>query len=590
MSAKFTQRRLAAILAADAVGFSRLMGRDEEGALAAFNAHRVELFDPCVTEHTGRIFKFMGDGFLAEFGSVVDALQCALALQAGMVWRNEEVEPDRRIILRIGINVGDVVIQDDDVFGDGVNIASRLEGFARPGGICMSEDAYRQARGKIDAAYEDLGLQRLKNIVEPVKIYSVAQSETREGQPSATGNAPGMLERPEKPSLLVLPFVLMGSAADWNELADGLTEDLITTLSKISGLLVIARSTSFALADRHDHPAEVAGELGVRHVLSGSVRAAGERVRVSVHLKDGLTGEQLWAERFDRRIEDVFAIQDEITLNVATEMQVQFSEGEQARLRYTTTTNLDAWKYWIRGLGHFRRDVSKAGVGRARDCWEQALALDPKSASLNAMMGLMHWASARYGWWDDRETSLRRSDDYVEAALSLDPQNADAHCARALTLLIRGQHEAAVQSAESAIDLAPGSADIAAFSSLVFNFSGYPDRAKLQIERAMRLSPIYPAWYLGDLGFAQRLLGHYDDAIRAFREYGERHGPGFGQADLTIIYDALTRPDDALEQARQLLAARPDFSIASWRQTQHYSDPARLAADIAALRKARLPE
>lgn len=583
------QRKLAAILAADVVGYSRLMSQDEEGTLAAFNAHRDELIVPSIAEHSGRIFKHTGDGFLAEFSSVVDAVRCATEIQDSMKQRNVGEPEDQVIAFRIGVNVGDVVVQDDDVYGDGVNIAARLEALAPLGGILLSDDAYRQVRGRVKVNFEELGLKELKNIAEPVRVYRVVVNgpDIKTAPPFPTLKKKPDL--PNKPSVAVMPFVNMSGDDEQEDFADGLTEDLITTLSKLSGVFVIARNASFAYKGETRDLRQIAANLGVRYILDGSVRSAAKRIRVSIQLIDAENASPIWAERYDRVIEDVFAIQDEITLSVATELQVQLSEGEQARLRYTTTSNVEAWKHWVQGLAYYRRDVSKEGVGRAKEFWEKAVALDPHSAALNAMLGLIHWASARLGWWNDRETELRQSEQYVEAAISIDDTNADAHCVRALLLQMRGSHDKAVKAAWRAIDLGPGSADIAIFTSLIFNFSGQAEEALVQITKAMRLSPTYPAWYLGDLGFSYRLLGRHEDAIRVFREYGER-SPGFGHIDLAIIYGELSRKEDAAAEAAQLLASRPGFTITSWRESQLYSDPARLEADVTALRETGLPE
>ncbi len=589
MAKERVQRRLAAILAADVAGYSRLMSQDEEGALAAFNAHRRELFEPRIAEHSGRVFKHTGDGFLAEFSSVVDAVRCATEIQDRMKHRNAGVPKDRIIEFRIGVNVGDVIVQNADVYGDGVNVAVRLESIAPLGGILLSEDAYRQARGRVKVEFEELGLKPLKNITEPVRVYRVVGTSPGKGAVQPRPFSRTSLDLPDKPSVAILPFVNTSGDDQQEDFADGLTEDLITTLSKLSGMFVIARNASFAYKGEARDLREIAASLGVRYILDGSVRSAAKRLRVSIQLIDAESGNPVWAERYDRVIEDVFAIQDEITFNVATELQVQLSEGEQARLRYTTTNNLEAWRNWVQGLAYYRRDVSKDGVGRAREFWEEAVALDPHSAALNAMLGLIHAASARFGWWNDRETELAKAERYAEKALSIDASNADAHCVQAMLLLLRGNHDVAVKAAWRAIDLAPGSADIAAFMSLVFNFSGHPEEALVQISKAMRLSPTYPAWYLGDLGFSYRLLSRYEDAIRAFHKYGQL-SPGFGHIDLTIIYGELGRKEDAAAEAEKLLAARPSFTITSWQTSQLYSDPERLQADSRALHEAGLPD
>ena len=303
---------------------------------------------------------------------------------------------------------------------------------------------------------------------------------------------------------------------------------------------------------------------------------------------DATDGTHLWAERYDRAVDDIFAIQDEITLVLATEMQVKLTEGEQARLRYTTTNNVEAWRHWVQGLSHFRQPVTKEKFGPARACWEKALALDPTSAPLNAMLGFMHYADARFDWWDDRETALNKARAYADRALELDPDNADAYTASSLVLLLRGRYGEAVTDARKAVQLAPSSADVATFACFVLASSGFPDEALVQIEKAMALSPNYPANYLGHLGNAYRLSGRFEQAIAAFKAYDARNA-GFGLTDLVIAYQQIDRSELAKQTAERLLTVRRDFTISSWVKTQFRRDIERFEADVAALRAAGLP-
>jgi adenylate cyclase len=585
-------RKLAAILAADVVGYSKLAGSDEDRTLARLRALRSDLIDPTIAVHNGRVVKRTGDGSLVEFRSVVDAVRCAIEVQNGMVERNAGVPPERRIEFRVGIHLGDVVEESDgDLMGDGLNIAARLEGIAKPGAICLSEDAYRQVRARLDLAVTDLGPTQLKNIAEPVRAYSMevgipAQAKLTAERPTPEPSA--RLAPPDRPSIAVLPFQNMSGDAEQDYFCDGLVEDIITTLSKLTGLRVIARNSSFVYKGRSVDVREAAKQLGVRYVLEGSVRKSGNRIRITAQLIDADNGSHVWAERYDRAIDDIFAIQDEITLVLATEMQVKLTDGEQARLRYTTTNNVEAWNYWVEGLSHYRQPVTKEQWGRARPCWEKALALDPKSAALNAMLGFVHYADARFGWWDDRETALGKARAYADRALELDPNNADAYTTSSLISLLRGHYEEAVVDARRAFALAPGSADAATFACFVLASSGYPEEAVVQIERAMSLSPNYPANYLGHLGNAYRLSGRIEEAIAAFKAYDARH-PGFGLTDLVIAYQQNGQPEEAKQAAKRLLVARRDFTIASWLKTQFRRDTARLEADVAALRAAELP-
>jgi adenylate cyclase len=578
------ERRLAAILAVDVAGYSRLMGIDEEGTLVALKAHRRELVDPKIAEHRGRIVKTTGDGALVEFASAVDAVRCAIEIQRVMAERNADIPEDRRIEFRMGLNVGDIIIDEDDIYGDGVNIAARVETLAIPGSICLSDNAYQQIKGKLALDVSDMGEQQLKNISQPVRVYRVEL-----GGESTTKPIAPTLSFPDTPSIAVLPFQNMSGDVEQDYFCDGLVEDITTTLSKVAELRVIARNSSSVYKGRSVDVREAAKQLGVRYVLEGSVRKSGNRIRVTAQLIDAKDGTHLWAERYDRAVDDIFAIQDEITLVVATEMQVKLTEGEQARLRYTTTNNVEAWTYWVQGLSHFRQRVTKEKFGPARTYWEKALALDPTSASLNAMLGFMHYADARFGWWDDRETALGKARAYADRALELDPENADAYTTSSLVLMMKGRYDEAVAHARRAVQLAPGSADAATFACFVLASSGYPEEALAQIERAMNLSPNYPANYLGHLGNAYRLTGKIEKAITAFKAYDARN-PGSGLTDLVIAYQENGQPDEARRTAERLLAARRDFTIASWLKTQFRRDAARLETDIAALRSVRLPE
>src|SRR5271155_5431311 len=385
MAEERVQRRLAAILSADVVGYSRLMGLDEAGTLSRLNALRHGLIDPAIAAHAGRIVKLMGDGALVEFASAVDAVTCAIEIQRQLREHDADRPEANPIQFRIGINVGDIIIEGEDILGDGVNIAARLEGVAEPGGISISEDAWRQVQGKVAADFIDAGERDLKNIAKPVRVYRVDLGGESRAQPTAAA-----VSSPDTPSIAVLPFQNMSGEAEQDYFCDGLVEDIIPTLSKLAGLRVIARNSSFVYKGRSVDVREAARQLGVRYVLEGSVRKSGNRIRVTAQLIDAKDGAHLWAERYDRAIDDIFAIQDEITLVLATEMQVKLTEGEQARLHYTTTNNVEAWTYWAQGLAHYRQAVTKEQWGRARPCWEKALSLDPKSAALNAMLGFIH--------------------------------------------------------------------------------------------------------------------------------------------------------------------------------------------------------
>ncbi|HEX4408897.1 MAG TPA: adenylate/guanylate cyclase domain-containing protein [Xanthobacteraceae bacterium] len=580
MTAERLQRRLAAILSADVVGYSRLVGADEAGTVARLKALRRDLIDPKIAAHSGRIVKLMGDGALVEFGSAVDAVSCAIEIQKAL--RAYDFGKSEPIQLRIGINVGDIIIDGDDILGDGVNVAARIEGIAASGGISISEDAWRQVHGKVTANFADSGEHSLKNIARPVRVYRIELDAGGTLPPVATAPA-----APEKPSIAVLPFQNMSGDAEQDYFCDGLVEDIITTLSKLGGLRVIARNSTFVYKGRSVDIREAAKQLGVRYVLEGSVRKSGSRIRITAQLIDAKDGTHVWAERYDRGVDDIFAIQDEITLVLATEMQVKLTEGEQARLRYTTTHNVEAWTYWVQGLALYHQAITKDNTVTALRLWEKALALEPNSASLHAMLGFLHSVEARFGW-ADQKTAIAKARAYADRALELDPNNADAYITSSVVNL-RENHDAAVADARKAIALAPSAADVASLAAFVLTHSGYPDEGLIQAEKSMALNPNYPAVYLGIVANAYRLTGRSEEAIAAFKAYHAR-SPGFGLADLVLTYQDMGRAEEAKQAARQLLAARPDFTIAAWFKTQSIRrDTVHVERDAAALRVAGLP-
>ncbi len=566
------------------------MGIDEEGTLARLKAVRKGLVDPTIAKHRGRVVKTTGDGMLVEFASAVDAARSAIEVQRGMAEQNATVPQQIRLEFRIGIHVGDIIIDENDIFGDGVNIAARLEGIAEAGGVCISDDAQRQIRGKIDIAFGDMGPQILKNIVEPMRSWRLLLDENTPSKRSEKPSSePALLTLPDKPSIAVLPFQNMSGDPEQEHFCDGLVEDIITTLSKLAGLRVIARNSTFVYKGRSVDIREAARQLGVRYVLEGSVRKSGNRIRITAQLIDATDGAHLWAERYDRAMDDIFAIQDEITLVLATEMQVKLTEGEQARLHYTTTSNVEAWTYWVQGMSHHRKAVTKEEYGQARFFWEKALALDPTSAPLNAKLGFLHSLDARFGWWDDREIATDKARAYAERALEIDPGNADAYTASSVVLLVQRLHDEAVAAARMAVKLAPGAADTAELASHVLAASEFPEEAVLMSENAMTLSPNYPAVYLGTLGNAYRLSGRTEQAIAAFQAYHARN-PGFGLTDIVIAYQQTGRPEEARRTAELLLTARPNFTVAAWLKTQFSRrDAAQVEADTAALCAAGLP-
>jgi len=579
------ERRLAAILVADIVGYSRLMNKDEAGTHRAAKATFSEFVEPKADQFRGRIVKGTGDGVLVEFASAVDAVAFAVDIQSGMRERNHNVPESRQILFRIGVNIGDIIIEPDDIYGDGVNIAARLEGLANPGGICISRNVFNQTKNKLDVRFKHMGEQELKNISEAVQVYRVVMSDEDE---AAAAERDEFLPPPDRPSIAVLPFDNMSGDPEQEYFTDGLVDDIITTLSKLSGLLVIARDSCFVFKGRKVDVRQVARELGVRYVLEGSVRIVGKRVRINVQFTDAKIGANIWAERYDRDIGDIFAVQDEVTIALATEMQVQFMEGEQARLQYSTTHNVEAWSNFVKGLHFFRESVSAQSMVQAKEWWEKAIALDPESASLNAMLGFLHCVAARFGWWGGRDSEMLKSANYTKRAIALDSNNAEAHRASGFLHLVQKSHDEAVAEMQEAESLAPNSADIAATASYVFSSSGLAEESVIAIERAIRLHPSHPPRYVGHLGNAYRLAGRFDEAIAAFKKY-DVLSPGFGFVDLVIVYKQLKRNEAAESAAARLLAVRPRFTVRDWIETQLLSDDKRLESEIRALIESGLP-
>jgi adenylate cyclase len=482
------ERKLAAILAADVAGYSRLMGADEEGTLARLKACRRELMDPEIAEHRGRVVKTTGDGILIEFPSVVDAVRCAMDVQRGMAERNADVKDEQRIEFRVGINLGDIMIDAEDIHGDGVNIAARLESIAEPGGICISDSSYQQVRDKLTIHFEDMGVQQLKNIARPVRVYRVPIGR------SAPRERPA-LALPDKPSIAVLPFTNMSVDPEQDYFADGMAEDIITALSHFKALFVIARNSSFTYKGRAVDVKQVGRELGVRYVLEGSVRKGGNRVRVTAQMIDATSGAHIWAERYDRDLSDIFAVQDEITASVAGVIEPALAEAEQQRVLRKPPERLDAWEAYQRGLWHFhkyRPEENKTALA----FFSQAIALDPNFAP-------GHYGYALALQWDIWHFSSRpflevqgTAREEAQIAVSLDDKDAMAHAVLAHMMMWGGEWEAAIAEARTAVALNPNSAFVISMLGCVLGYGGYREEALERLQQAMRASPHDPLIWL----------------------------------------------------------------------------------------------
>jgi adenylate cyclase len=589
MAGQRVERRLAAILAADVTGYSRLMGADEEGTLAALTAHRSELIDPRIAEHRGRIVKTTGDGALVEFASVVDAVRCAVEVQEGMRARNADVPEDQRIEFRIGVNLGDVMIQDDDVFGDGVNVAARLEGLAEPGGVCVSDMVHQSVRSKLELSFDDLGPQQVKNIRDPVHAYRLRGQAPGDG--SATGEG-APLPLPDRPSIAVLPFDNRSGDPEQEYFSDGITEDIITELSKISGVFVIARHSAFIFKGRSVSLKQVGRDLGVRYVLEGSVRKAGNRLRITAQLIDATTDHHLWAERYDRELEDIFAVQDEVAGSVAAALAVALKPEEHERIGRAPTENLEAYDIYLRTRTTLW-PPTRENVLTARSAYRRITDIDPTFSGGHAGLSMTHSFAVIFGHSDRPAEDAARALEAANTAIANDDRFAQAYSALGLAHCVAGRHEMAVAEALRAVELQPGDADAHTFLAIVQFLAGQAEGAYEAITTALRLDPHYVNGpYLNVLGIVCFCAERYEESIEAFKRNIERGGPLGAPALVfrTAAYSALGRIEEAENSAQDLLGFLPGFSSARFGMLRLFSDPEDSQRVIAGLRKAGLPD
>jgi len=556
-------RRLAAILAADVVGFSKMMGADEEGTLARLKALRAELVDPAIAASRGRIFKTTGDGLLVEFPSVVDAVQCAAQVQSAMAERSAAAPEGQKLVFRIGINLGDVIVDGDDLYGDGVNVAARLEGICDVGCVFISGSAHDQVAGKVKLAFEDLGERSLKNIAQPVRVHRVL----REGEAARPASAPApkpasQPARSDKPSIAVLPFQNMSGDAEQEYFSDGITEDIITDLSKLSGLMVIARNSSFTYKGKPVDVREVGRHFGVSHVLEGSVRRAGGRVSITAQLLEAGSAHHVWAERYDRGLEDIFAVQDEITHKIVAALDVKLLRGEQSTVWRHLLKQPETLDAYYHGLDYFNRLTKEANAEAAR-CFERVATAEPDSPLGHLGVAWTELSAFRYGWSDAK--ALERAAERARKALELDESCADAHALLGFYHLLSGRHDDAIAAGERSVALSPNHADNAANLDCSLVVSGRPADAATHMRNAMRLSPVYPTWYLNILGFALYQIGQHDEAEKVL-EAALRREPAYADCRLILAasHHARGRLDDARREAAAVKQHDAGFKLSSF--------------------------
>jgi adenylate cyclase len=588
MAEERLQRRLAAILSADVVGYSRLVGIDEAGTLARLKAIRRDLIDPAIAVHSGRIVKLMGDGALVEFASVVDAVTCAIEIQKQLRERDTSDSDADPIRFRIGINVGDIIIEGDDILGDGVNVAARIEGTAEPGGISISEDAWRQVQGKVAANFVDAGEQSLKNIARPVRVYRLDL-----GQKGATAPKGPLLPSglPDKPSIAVLAFNNMSGDPEQEYFSDGICEDIITDLSKLSELHVIARNSSFTYKGKPVDVKQVGRELGVRYVLEGSVRKAGNRVRVTGQLIDAASGAHIWADRFDRDLTDIFAVQDELTQEIISALKIKLSAPEKARIAGGGTKNVDAHDFFLRGrelvIGN-KRD--REMFAEANVYLRRAIELDPNYAGPYAALGWAYIMDYQNRWSDSPETSLEQAERLIDEAIAKDDNDPFVHYVAALLGLWKKDYERWAHEADRALSLNPNYGHAHLARGLVHVYSGEPVKGIAYIEHAMRLDPAQQQ-YRHFLGTAYLVAGNYETAAAILKErVAITPTTDLSRALLASALGHLGRAEEARQIWRELKEINPRYSYVDHFGRLPFRNPADADKFTDGLRKAGLAE
>ena len=625
------KRKLAAILSADVVGYSRLMEDNEEATIQTLNACRKSI-SKLIQQNRGRLVDATGDNLMAEFSSVVDAVGCAVEIQKKMADRNAELPENRRMLYRIGVNLGDIVAEDDKIYGDGVNIAARLESLAEAGGICISRTVYGQVKNKLDLGYEYLGEHSVKNISEPVHVYKVLMEadaagkvfgETRKtkrgvalaialiflvGAGGLAGwylyldqsrkIAPASVENmayslPEKPSIAVLPFENMSADPKQVYFSNALTDQIITTLSKFQHLFVIAQQSTSVYKEKHVNIQKVAEELGVRYVLEGGVQKSGDKVRITAQLIDAITGRYIWSERYDREGKDLFALQDEITIKILNGMSIELTEGEQAR-RWTKvgTDNLEALEKHYQGMVFMETRGTKENNDKAIELFEEAVALDPKFVWPYVYLGYSHYIAATTpNWSESPDRSMEIAFELAQKALAIDDLDDRPHSLLGDLYLQKHQYDKALSEGERAVALNPNGALAYFRLAAIVGRLGRWDESALYAKKAIRLNPFPGIYYYFALGHAYFMTGQYDDAVVTCKKMLEKHPDNIhANILLTASNSSLGRDAEATASAKEILRINPKFNVTSMAKRLSYKNKADLERLVAALLKAGLPE
>jgi len=596
MTAQNVKRKLAAILSADVEGYSRLMGEDEIGTIRTLTAYK-KAMTSLIRQHRGRVVDSPGDNLLAEFASVVDAVQCAVEIQLELAERNVELPEERKMVFRIGINLGDVVEEKDRLYGDGINIASRLEGLCDGGGICLSGTAFEHVENKLELKFKDLGEHQVKNITRPIRVYRVLAhpgAAARREKPASVEKMAFPL--PEKPSIAVLPFDNMSGDPAQDYLGDGISENIITALSYIPEMFVIARNSSFTYKGRPVKVQQVSEELGVRYVLEGSIMKSENKVRITAQLIDALTGGHMWSERYDRDLNDLFSLLDEITQTVIVALQVELTDGHQASMRYGSTQNFEAWGYAVKGMGIFYK-FGKEDMARSRELFEKAVKIDPKYTAAVTMLAWTHKIDASFGYTDSKDNSIKLSTELARKSVAMNDKNHSVHSLFSLLYLIQGEHEKAVEEGRKAITLGPNVAEAYLLFGEVLIYSGSFEEAVKMCETAMRLHPHAPLFYLGHTLTAYYWVGRYDESLALAerlidlgRKAGFTLGMVWGHTCSAVVKTKLGRLGQARQDADEILKIWPWYNLDYMRSIYSYKDSGNLEHWVDGLRRAGIPE
>jgi len=585
------KRKLAAILSTDAKGYSRLMGEDEEGTIHTLNTYK-EVMSNLIQQQRGRVVDAPGDNVLAEFGSVVDAVRCAVEIQKELKTRNAEFPENRRMEFRIGVNLGDVVEDGEQLLGDGVNIAARLESLSEAGGICISGTAYDQVENKLSLGYEYLGEQTVKNIAKPVRVYRVLMEPGAMARrfSEVASKEKLVFPLPDKPSIAVLPFTNMSGEKELEYFSDGLAEGIINGLSKSDNIFVIARNSTFTYKGKPVKVKQVAEEMGVRYVIEGSVQQEGNRVRITAQLIDALTGHHLFSERYDRELKDILNLQDEITLKVLTAVQVKLTIGEVARLYEKGTKNLEAYLKVLQAREYKGGTVNKERLERAMQLLEEAIVLDPEYAYAYSILSTANLDLVIIGASESPRESLQRAVELGEKAVVLDDSNSSIHAMLTFPYIYFREYDKAISEAEQTISLSPNSATAYFSLGTALSYAGRPQEAIPMLQKSLRLSPIpVNSWVLSVLALSYRELGQYEEAIATYEKVLQIYGPDhlLAHLELAITYALMDREKENRIEGAEVIRIDPKFSIERYIKVLPF-DQSRKDRIADALRKAGL--